>query len=374
MPVFHVEMRWRCAACQTENLGRHKTCQNCSKPKDRERFYDAPETESAATHQAVVDADLVARATAGADWQCRYCGTHQPRRNAECANCGAPATEAEERAKYDGGGESPRTAAAVVTEARRASKRRVPNWAVRLGAVLLVITAALFFLFRTRVVEAEVVERSWEHAVVVERYQIVPGQGFAERRPKEAFDVVRVGERHHHDQRVQDGTQRESYTERVACGEDCSTTSVRCTENDNGFKTCSGGDRVCRTRYCSETRYRDVPKYKNVPVFQPWYTWRAWEWKVHRTVLEKGSEETPRWPADERVALDVGCGPGERERAQRKPTYEIVFTDAERERYLYRPLSLEDFSGLTRGAKRQLQVGRTRNITIVSIHSPASSK
>ena len=357
-------MRWRCSACHTENLGRYKSCQNCTKPKDRERFYDPAQASSAEPSQAVTDAALIEKATAGRDWQCRYCGTHQPARIHECRNCGAPAAEAEQAASYETSAESPATAPAVVARAAAAPRRR-SKWPVRLGAALLVVVLALFLLFRTQVVEAEVVARSWEHSVVVERYQIVAGEGFAEKRPREAFDIVRSGERHHHDQRVQDGTERQSYTERVACGEDCSTTSVSCTENDNGFKTCRGGDRVCRTRYCSETRYKDVPKYKSVPVYEPWYTWRAWEWKVNRTVVERGTEEAPRWPSDERIQLGAGCKPGERERTRREPQYEVVFAGEEQERYPYRPRSLEEFSALSSGVKRKIRVGRARETEIV---------
>jgi hypothetical protein len=234
-----------------------------------------------------------------------------------------------------------------------------------LGAVFLCLMLGVFLLVRSHVVEARVIARAWEHTVVVERYQVVPGEGFAEKRPAGAFDVVRAGERHHHDDRVRDGTDRESYTEQVACGEDCSTTSVTCSENDNGFKTCSGGDRVCRTRYCSETRYRDVPRYKNVPVYEPWYRWRAWEWKVARSIVDKGGEETPTWPGDARIELNVHTGPGEKERSRREAKYEIFFQDEDATRHPYRPKTLEEFTALPLGTAKRIRVGRAQDTEIV---------
>lgn len=360
MPVFHVEMRWRCSACDSENLGRHKICQNCSKPKDREPFYDAPETAQPSPEQALTDAALIARATAGADWCCRYCGTHQPRNTGECRNCGAPEEEASQAAAFTA---QATPAAAPAPEVQ--PRARFRRWYVVVAAAGAFL-GLLFLVFRTREVSGTVVERSWQHVAVVERYQIIPGEGFAESRPGGAFDVVEAGRRHHHNDRVQDGTQRESYSERVACGEDCSTSSVHCSTNDNGFKTCSGGDRVCRTRYCSETRYREVPRYKDVPVYQTWYRWRAWQWNVHRSLVEKGSDEPPHWPSDARIQLGVGCGPGEQERVRREATYAVVFEDDDHERRAYRPRDLTEFSRFARSSRWKLRVGRARETEVVA--------
>ena len=160
-------------------------------------------------------------------------------------------------------------------------------------SVVAVVSGLVFWLLQPRILDARVVDRRWTHRIVVERYQIVAGEGFAENQPANAFDVVNAGQRHHHDDRVQDGSEQESYSENVACGEDCSTTSVTCTSNDNGFKSCSGGDRVCSTRYCSETRYRDVPHYKTVPVSATWFSWRAWQWADAREVVDQGKDVRP---------------------------------------------------------------------------------
>jgi hypothetical protein len=385
VPVFQVEMRWRCSACHAENLGRHKRCQHCTKAKDVEKFYDAPGAATPSVEQAVTDPLLIAAATAGADWACGYCRVAQPARNDECANCGAPRNDPEHPgiAVVDQGPDAttpaPRqedevapaptladVAAQATREAEAQGARIKRGWTIALAAALaLAGVFGLWLVFRSRVLEAHVVQRAWEHTVVVERYQIVQRESFEENRPAEAFDIVAAGERHHHNDRVQDGTERESYTERVACGEDCSTTSVTCTENDNGFKTCSGGDRVCSTRYCSETRYREVPRYKSVPVYQTWYRWSVWQWKVARMLREKGTTEEPRWPSEAQIALGAGCRAGEQERERREAKYEVVFADEETERHPYRSQSLEEFAALPLGAKRTIRVGRAQETELV---------
>lgn len=200
--------------------------------------------------------------------------------------------------------------------------------------------------------------RLWKHTVSIERYQVVDGQGFNETRPVDAFDIVREGQRHHHYTQVPDGTTRESYTQRVACGQDCRTTPVSCRSNNNGFKTCSGGDRVCSTRYCSEVRYRTVPRYATVSVDEPWYRWRAWQWQPQRVIEKTGSEEPPFWPEEAELALDRGCREGERERAERRALYEVVFANAEHEQHRYKARDADEFRQLAPGTSRTLRIVR----------------
>lgn len=353
-------MRWRCGACQHENLGRFKLCQTCTKPKGQEPFYDADGSSQPHLAQAVTDARLIGLATAGADWECRYCRTRQARRFKRCDNCGAPEHEQDEV-----GLSAPRVRAVAASDpadeaAFHAALRRKRRWAWGVVvSVVAVVSGLVFWLLQPRILDARVVDHHWTHRVVVERYQILPGAGFAENQPANAFDVVNAGQRHHHDDRVQDGTEQQSYSENVACGEDCSTTSVTCTANDNGFKSCSGGDRVCSTRYCSETRYRDVPHYKAVPVSATWFSWRAWQWADARQVVDQGSDAPPSWPASDRIALNAHAGPGEHERERREATYQVEFEGTDQARHSYGPRDLAEFLALPRGTRRKIRLGQT---------------
>lgn len=87
MPVFQVEMLWRCSACQTEVLGRHKTCPTCGKPKNAEEFYSA---NPATVEDAVTAPELLELAAAGADWECRYCRNRQGNAKQACSGWGLP--------------------------------------------------------------------------------------------------------------------------------------------------------------------------------------------------------------------------------------------------------------------------------------------
>ncbi|MEO6598947.1 MAG: hypothetical protein ABIQ16_03680 [Polyangiaceae bacterium] len=368
MPEFQVEMRWRCCACQNENLGRFKVCQTCTKPKGPEPFYDADRSSPPNLAQAVTDSRLIALATAGADWECRYCRTRQPRRLKRCDNCGAPEHE-EDQARVSaprllaGAASDPAEEAAFHAALRRKHRR---NWAVAVS-VVAVVSGLVFWMLQPRILDARVVAHHWTHSIVVERYQIAAGEGFAENQPANAFDVVNAGQRHHHDDRVQDGTEQQSYSEEVACGEDCSTTSVSCTSNDNGFKSCSGGDRVCSTRYCSETRYRDVPHYKSVPVSATWFRWRAWQWADARQIVDQGSDAPPTWPASDRIALNARCGPGESERVRAEAEYQVEFEDTDQDRHSYVPRDLPEFLALPLGTTKKIRLGPGQSIGLVPL-------
>jgi len=366
VPVFQVEMRWRCSACQTEILGRYKFCSTCGKPKNDEPFYDAE--ASASPGAAVTDPALLSLATAGRDWVCRFCQNHQSNLHDRCAGCGASRADGAAPARPQPQAAPVRPALSIDPEfASRASEqlyeraeRRHNRRTLWFGAAVVAFVGlliALAWVFGEHDVEAQVVGRSWAHTVVVERYRVVDGQGFSEDQPSGAFDVSERGTRHHHYDKVADGTTQESYSVRVSCGEDCRTTSVTCRSNDNGFKTCSGGDRVCSTRYCNETRHRTVTRYKSVSVSRSWYTWRAWQWAVQRQLVERGEEEPPRWPSDDEIALDRGCGPGERERSERKASYEVVFADEDAERHPYVPRGLDEFNALSLGTRKVVRVG-----------------
>lgn len=390
MPVFHIEMRWRCGACQSENLGRYKQCQSCGKAKEGEAFYDAPETANPTPEQGITDMTLIAQATAGPDWACKFCGAHQRRASGECANCGASEDTSAKQAKWDtppmgvhvppglpsdflrDRNAAPEPIQPLPWERPQSPRRDVfdrindlldnPKRLIApVAGFLVLLGLALFFIFRTRVVDATLVSRAWEHKVVVERYQIVAGEGFTEDKPSNAFDVLPQGTRVHHYDKVPDGTRTERYTVSVRCGESCSTTPTRCTTNGNGFKTCSGGDRVCSPKYCDETRTREVTKYKDVPVHHTWYTWKSWQWAFHRNVVESGTEEELRWPTDDQIALDRNVGKGESERKREEATYTLVFKEEDGDKHTVVTKERRDFEKHPKGTKAKLRIGVGRD-------------
>lgn len=408
---WHVEMLWRCASCDEKNLGRNTSCQRCGKPKTGKEEYVMP--DDTAQSAAVSDPELLRLATAGANWRCQFCGSDQRRFDGECAQCGA----AREQGK-DLGAEpppappqAPAVAAAGVSSPRR---QLLLTLGITFGG-LFVASLGLFLCARSpapppppitqvataqappepafRDVSAALASISWEHTVTVERYKLLPGEGFD--RPADATDVKKVGQRVHHTDKVQDGTTTETYTETVPdgyrsetyserepCGEDCTTTPQtcrnECKSGKNGFATCknvcSGGGRRCTTKYCDRsktrqvprtkvvTRTRQIPRYKDVPRYQDWYTWKAWGWTHDRDIKASGTTAETRWPADAEIKLQKGEIKGEKEREVRSGRYRISFAEDGGTTHTVEPSSLDEFSRLAKVPRATLRIehGRAR--------------
>jgi hypothetical protein len=333
-----IEMTWRCSSCQRQNLGRHKSCQGCGNPKDASEEFEMP--SDTALVPTVTDEGLLRMATAGPDWRCRFCGGDQRRSDQSCANCGAGAAETTAPI---------RTAASVFR--KPVSVGAVLLWMVAIGGCS--IWALKWYANRPYVATVSAV--AWEHVIDVERYALRSHEGFKETIPAGAVNVKRLERRlHHHEQvvsgyttqsyvvQVADGFSLERYTDREACGEDCTTEPKTCREvcrpNENGFATCrevcSGGGRKCRTRYCSVTKTRQVPKtrgvtrtkqvpvYQSVPRYADAFSYQAWSWAPERTVRESGKDANRmRWPAGARTA---GLARGEQERERRTANYVVT--------------------------------------------------
>lgn len=426
MAEWQVELSWTCAGCKSRVLGRFTSCPSCGKPKENEE-YEMP--GDAAAQPAVADPALLALATAGENWRCAFCGSDQRARDGSCGRCGAGQSEARARAAA-----SPAPLIPSLPSPP-APRSRWPLFAVLgVGAVIacaVVIGVALGAGRRHRAVAVRttdetrrtvrVARASWEHVITVDAWQLLPREGFADTVPPGAVEVRSLGEREHHQDRVPDGFDTETYTvdvpdgyrtesytvevpdgyrtetttERVACGETCtpkpqSCRSV-CTNNKNGFATCkdvcTGGGQSCSTRYCdqprtkqiprtrtetrtrqipktkTETRTRQVPRFKMVPRMAPFSAWKEWGWAEARTVKEQGEGGATRWP-DPKLAPDKNGQP--QERARRAGIYRVELVDARGDRYTYTP---RDEAELARVAARTDEF-RARVLPTVELPEP----
>jgi len=385
-----IELTWTCSSCQTKNLGRYKVCQRCGSPKDASESFEMPGDSRAVA--SVTDPALLARAHAGRDWRCTYCGFDQLRSDAHCARCGASATTGVEThggPNVAGGGPAVDVARLFTGFGRgpwgvrsRPSAESVAKVALATGAAAFVVFAscvALAFgmrMWTNRARDIVVASTSWERVVHVDRYRVFSREGFAEARPAGSFDVRSLGPRHHHDEaildhyetvayteRVQDGFDTETYTENVACGQDCTSLPEscheECTDNGNGFASChdvcSGGGQTCSPRYCMETRTRQVPRFRDDPRtrqepryrYEPrsaeWFAWSEWAWGEDRVVRASGHDDRPRWPSADEERLGVRLGEGERERERREARYGVVLRDEDGSTYALTPETEDDF-------------------------------
>lgn len=351
-----IELTWVCSSCQQRNLGRFKVCQKCGNPKDASEKFEMPGDTRAAV--SVVDPTLLAQANAGRDWRCTYCGSDQRRSDGACAVCGAGIASGKQTNEPVAA--SP-LAAARVPDFRRGNSILAGCAATLVFSCMGVCGLGTYSTWReNQPRDAVVSRREWHHEVHVDRYRVFAREGFAESRPASAFDVRAMGQRHHHDEQVfdhmetvsylsreQQGTETETYTEQVSCGEDCTDLPQSCHEvcsdNGNGFAechdVCSGGGRSCTPRTCSETRTRQVPhfvdvprtreepRYRAVPRSAEWYSYRVWDWGEDRVLRTAGTSEAPRWPSPAEIHLGAGLGEGERERERRQSTYALELRD-----------------------------------------------
>ncbi|MBK9037345.1 MAG: hypothetical protein IPL61_39905 [Myxococcales bacterium] len=352
-----IEMTWRCSSCGHGNLGRHKVCQACGDPKDQGEKYEMPGDTAAAP--TVTDAALVRMATAGPDWRCAYCGSDQRRLDDACGRCGASISEAVREHAIRG---TPPTG-----WQRRKRWLRRHRTAVIVASVGLALVLGYLWVTRARTYQATVAAVRWEHTITVERYQIWDREGWRQEQPAAAFEVRSLGDKVHHYDDVLDGYDTEHYTEQVACGQDCvsvpESCSERCSDNGNGFATCTtsctGGGTSCSTRYCSEDRTRQVPRYRKEPRYAEAIAYRIWDWGEHRAVAAAGAATTElRWPVEEaRVGADLAPKQQERERRSARYVVTLAYDGAHRIGFT---TSAEAFAQFALGTRHRLRVkGRT---------------
>lgn len=357
---------------------------------------------------SVKDPARLRMATAGANWSCSYCGAHVRAFDGSCGQCGASSSEGRQlrgglravtaqRPSWSAAARAPVQPAnpvppldaahrvdrllaaapsALAPAADDLEKRlrgggayalwdspRRWRWWAAIGMLLASVSGLIYWAVQPTEFDVDVDEVSWTRRVVVERYQIRTRGGFSV--PAEALDQRSLGQRHHHDEQVLDGYDTETYSEQVACGEDCTGGSPpscyeTCTPNGNGFATCTehcsgGGGPVCTTRYCSETRTRQVPRYRAEPVYREYFSYRIWDWDEHRTLEEQGNDFAPRWPSDARVALNVAVGEGERERLRQEEEFAVRVAQADDRGMWLHPTDLEVFERLEPGTTHRLQ-------------------
>src|SRR5712691_2058345 len=250
------EGKWRCPYCSVANRGAAMACTGCGATRDKDvAFFLEDDAEE------VTDDALIARARAGADWLCTFCGDSNAPERDHCRNCGAEKGSAPSRP----GQEVPEEPPPALLAASPASARFRPRaMAVLLVLVAFVVAAAYFGLRRTEET-LTVAGFEWERRVAVEAWRTVREQAWEGSVPAGARVVSRRQEVHHTD-RDQVGTRR-----------------VKAGHRDlgNGF---------------FEDVYRDEPVYRERPVSRTRVTYDVQRWVPDRTVRASGQDHAAHWP------------------------------------------------------------------------------
>lgn len=386
---YDIEMLWTCSVCRhATNRGlTDRYCCNCGHKKDAGDPERMPDDMSEA---AALTGEDARRAGAGRDWVCKFCDSLQNQLNKCCGNCGA--TERGTKMAEAGvvsqlvsnevaqriGREVREDFEAAVreTEARGLAldaiydyetappSRAWSRYAVGVVAAVL-LGALLWWLFVPRQISTHVSQVHWQHDTLIERYAVYAHEGWY---PESgAFETVPLGLRHHHYEHVHVGSHSESYQERYACGETCSTSPsyTTCSSSGNGTARCTkhGGSKSCSTKYCSRTAYRTVQDYRDEPRYQMWFGWKSWGWAYNRTVQRSGSIN-PIWPTDTELT-PARIGDGERERSAREASYKVTFRDDDGETYDIKPKTVTEFLQYPTGKSVQLKVNHAGSVEVL---------
>src|SRR3972149_1837997 len=90
--VGYVKLIWTCPRCQTRTPAPNKFCAGCGAPQPEEVQFEQP-----AEAELIKDADELARAKAGADIHCPYCGGRNSAGVKFCGACGRGLTPGKAR-------------------------------------------------------------------------------------------------------------------------------------------------------------------------------------------------------------------------------------------------------------------------------------
>jgi len=380
MPNYQIEMLWVCNSCKHNNRGRDKKCKGCGKAIENEEYL-MPDDQS--LNNAVTDSEMLKDAIAGADWHCIYCNSSQKKRNGCCAECGAAQDKSLSVPKSSNNISKQITFDNNYNIADDEYYKKLSNKKSYLkhififASIVFVLLLGGYFIFRTRIYEAQIDSVEWKHSVNIERYQIWNKEGWIV--PPNAIQIQPLGQRISHYNHVLDHYNTVPYTVQVACGQTCTqipqtcyTTSRICTSSKNGYASCSGGDRVCSgggqsctTRYCSESRTRQEAVYREDPIYEMWYAYKIWDWGFNRTAEKAGYTLETIWPNNEELHIGKNLNAGEQERESNRKEIYIVNFKYKDKNFKYEPTSETEFKTYTRNKIYKIKYSIAGGVTII---------
>lgn len=355
----YVELEWTCPQCGTRNAGTAKICTSCGRAQP-----ERVEFEQAAEEELIEDESTIARAEAGPDVHCAFCGARNPAGAERCTQCGADLTSAEAResGRVMGahrskpappvtcpqcGAQNPATA--VRCSQCNASLPRVsaprqltqtPSAAAKKGgrklglpailgigaaalAAIVICVILVLALIPSREVIGQVQSVEWERSIEIQALTDVQHQDWRDEIPSGV--------------RVQSCTQRERRTQDEPAPnatEECGTPYT--------VDTGTGAGKVVQ-----DCVYH---------VYDDWCTYTTQEWRRADTATASGVDYNPRWP-DLRLA-------GNQREGERSETYKVLF-QTENKAYTYTTSDLDQFRACQIGTRWTLKtnaLGGVRSI------------
>ncbi len=349
--VGYVELEWVCPQCQSRNRGTSKKCTSCgaAQPEDVQFHQAAQET-------LITDEAEIARAKAGPDIHCGYCGTRNPADATVCRQCGGDLTAGEARqagrvvgahraapagevtcphcgasnpaasleCSQCGGALEPvapaRPARAAARPARKMSPLALIGVAVAalvgLGICLLIILS----LTSSDELTGTVQSVSWERSIAVEQLQDVTREAWEDEVPAGAT-LGACTDKYHHTQ---------------------PDPAPRATE-------------VCGTPYTVDTGsgHGEVVQDCEYEVYDDWCEYLIEDWVVVDTLVLSGNDLNPTWP-------DISAATNRRE-GGREETFQVVFA-TEDKTYTHTVSDLDSFQQYQIGSRWVLTTNKLGGI------------
>jgi len=334
----YVKLEWTCPNCQTRNPGPNAFCNGCGAPQPENVTFEQPPEESFITDKAEL-----ARAKAGPDKHCPYCGARNRGDAAFCGGCGGDLKDAEKRASGqvlgahrdkpappitcpNCGQDNPPDAktcascGASLTLEKPASPKRSPRKIGGLAAILLIIAClatVLGFMFlggRRDTLEGSVSQVYWERSIPIEMRTLTSASAFLEDIPPGA-DIGNCTLEVHHTQ----------------------------------DSPAANSQEVCGTPYTVDTGsgYGEVVQDCIYEVYQDYCDYQAYAWTVVDVVTDSGYDLSPSWPL-------VQAG-GERRQGEREETFRVTFST---------PDGSLDYSPPSEQAFQQFEPGSTWSLEV----------
>jgi hypothetical protein len=325
----HVELQWTCPNCGGINPGPEKTCQACGAPQPED-----VEFEQASRQELITDEEKIARAEAGADIHCPYCGTRNRAGVTTCSQCGGDLSEGTLRktgrvvGAYKTGpveqvpcphcsSENPDTAKTCqqcggnmhleapqegTPSAKPIQKPR--RWLIIgiVAVVVLVCGLLAYFFTRTEELTGTVQSVQWERSVSIEALGPVTHQAWLDQIPAEA--------------------------ELGACHDEL---------RNMQSEPAAGAVEVCGTPYTVDTGdgYGEVVQDCEYHLYDDYCDYTVIEWGVVDTVVLNGGDYNPQWP-------EPVLGEEQRLGEERTEQYVVVFKTGD-QTYTYTTSNFELF-------------------------------
>lgn len=341
----HVELQWTCPNCTTVNPGPVKICEGCGAPQPKDVKF-----EQAARQELITDEEKLAKAKAGADIHCAYCGARNPAGATSCSQCKADISEGTKRetgrvvGKFKTGpavqvacphcgAENPDTAKRCSQcggsmarskeekkpQAASAGKKSSKGGLFIVGAVLLVACAAIWYFFiRTTSGTGVVQSVSWERSISVEEYGPSEHEDWYSDVPFDAEDLSCSSE------------VREVVDSYVAGAEEVCDDAV--VENDG-------------------TGFGEVVQDCEYHVYEDKCTYMIVEWHVGEPISLSGSGFSAEWPDEMMLTVDQILG----DEDERTETYTVVF-DVDGKSYTYTTDDYNEFLNYEIGSAWTLEI------------------